>query len=73
MGQSAATQEISRSVQPASAGAESVAESISTVSEAAKATGEAVSQFDTICTRLSEETEDLKTRVNEFLERIRVA
>lgn len=54
-------------------GAESVAESISTVSEAAKATGEAVSQVDTICTRLSEETEYLKTRVNEFLERIRVA
>ena len=73
MGQGAATQEISRSVQQASAGAESVAESISTVREAAKATGEAVSQVDTICTRLSEETEYLKTRVNEFLERIRVA
>ena len=67
MGQSAATQEISRSVQQASSGAESVAESISTVSEAAKATGEAVSQFDTICTRLSGEPENPKPGATGFV------
>ena len=71
--QGAATQEISRSVQQASAGADSVAENISTVSEAARATGQAVDHVETICTQLSQETNDLKSRVDDFLDRIRVA
>ncbi|MGB0630518.1 MAG: methyl-accepting chemotaxis protein [Alphaproteobacteria bacterium] len=71
--QGAATQEISRSIQQASAGADSVAENISTVSDAARATGEAVGEVDRICSDLATETDGLKQRVDEFLERIKAA
>ena len=71
--QSAATQEIARSVQEAALGTASVDENITGVTHAADLTGAAASEVRAAADSLGERSQALKGEVESFLEAVRVA
>lgn len=71
--QGSATQEISRNVQEAAAGTTEVTENISGVTQAAQESGTASSQVTSAAGELSQQSETLKTKVDQFIERVRAA
>ncbi|PKR55325.1 methyl-accepting chemotaxis protein [Thalassospira marina] len=71
--QGAATQEITRNVQQASAGTSEVTQNIGGVTEAASSTGAAAEQVLAASGELSEQSERLRTRVEQFLTAVRTA
>jgi methyl-accepting chemotaxis protein len=71
--QSAATQEIARSVQEAAVGTASVDENITGVTHAADLTGAAASEVRGAADGLAERSQALRGEVESFLEAVRVA
>ena len=71
--QSAATQEIARSVVQAAQGTHEVSSNIVSVSEGSKQTGAAATQMLSAAQELSMNGETLKTQVESFLKEVRSA
>jgi len=71
--QGAATQEIARNVQQAASGTHEVSANIGGVSEAAASTGAAAGQVQGAANELSQQSEDLRTKVETFLIAIKAA
>ncbi|MEQ5777790.1 MCP four helix bundle domain-containing protein [Thalassospira sp. NFXS8] len=71
--QGAATQEITRNVQQASSGTSEVSQNISGVTEAASSTGAAAEQVLAASGELSEQSEVLRSRVEQFLLAVKAA
>ncbi len=71
--QGAATGEISRNVQEASRGTQEVSSNISGVTQAAQDTGNAAGDVLTAAGDLSQQSEQLQTQVDTFLEQVRAA
>ena len=71
--QSAATQEIARNVQLAAVGTQEVSENIVGVQEVAKDTGSAANQVLEAVGGLSDQSDVLRGKIDEFLTQIRAA
>jgi len=71
--QGAATQEIARNVQEASKGTGEVSSNIAGVSQAASASGASAKQVLDATGKLNEESQNLRTEVEKFLQQIRAA
>jgi methyl-accepting chemotaxis protein len=71
--QGAATQEISRNVQHAAAGAEQVSSSVVDVQRGATETGSASSQVLSAAKSLAQDSDRLRREVAHFLESVRAA
>lgn len=71
--QGAATQEIARNVQEAAIGVGEVTTNITSVTQASTETGQASSQVLTAAQQLSEQSEHLRSDVDEFIAKIRAA
>ena len=71
--QGAATQEVARNVQEAARGSQEVSENIVEVERAARETGGAAAQVLDASGALARQSEDLKSRVSQFIEGIRAA
>ena len=71
--QDAATQEIARNVASASAGTDEVNRNISVVNVGASNTGEAANQVLTVAQRLSTQSSELRSEVEQFLGQVRSA
>lgn len=71
--QDAATREIARNVEEAAAGKQEVSSNISGVTQGASETGEAARDVDTGAVRLSEQFDDLRSHVEEFLSGLKAA
>jgi methyl-accepting chemotaxis protein len=71
--QGAATAEISRNVQQAAGGTKTVSDNIGGVAELATHTGEAAGQVLEAATRLSQQSEALRSQVDRFLSEVKAA
>ncbi|MDK9721319.1 MAG: methyl-accepting chemotaxis protein [Rhodospirillales bacterium] len=71
--QNAATQEIARNVAQASQGTREVTENIADVSEASVATGKLAGEMNGVAGELQSEAENLRNRVEKFLNDVRAA
>jgi methyl-accepting chemotaxis protein len=71
--QGAATEEITRNVQQASSGTSEVTSNIHGVNEAAASTGAAAEQVLSASGKLSDQAEDLRTKVEAFLSAVKSA
>ncbi len=71
--QGATTQEISRNVQEAATGTKEVSSSITGVTQASQEAGAASEQVTTAAGQLSQQSEQMKSEVNKFLEQVRAA
>jgi len=71
--QAAATREITRNTQEAAHGTQEVSRNVQGVTQAASETGAAATQVLTASNDLSQQSEVLRTRVGDFLEKIRTA
>jgi len=69
--QSAATQEIARNVEQAASGTDEVTTNISSVTQAAGETGQAAGEIQLAAGELSQQSEMLKSQVDQFLTEIR--
>ena len=71
--QGAATQEIARNVEQAAVGTQDVTSNIGGVSQAANETGAGATQVLEAATQLSQESETLRTEVDQFTSKVRAA
>lgn len=71
--QNSATQEISRNIQEAASGTQTVTETITTVSEAATETGAAAVKVVDGADQLQEDSETLRSEVQDFLKNVRAS
>lgn len=71
--QETATQEIARNIEEAAQGTQDLSRNVAAVSTAADSTGASSSQISASAARLSEQSGDLKTEVDNFLKSVRSA